>query len=164
MEQIDKINSNGVQLDEVVNGLLGDRLNALDQYIANVRQCFLSGQEILDQDLEKIVLQIPVYIYDVIVFAQQMEMRKGVAAEQATLAENEQLLQATGTVQEKKAKAENATIQDRFIEMAYKTASSIVSRKVDGAIDILNSARKIQASRQKEKYLTEAAGGGVGAF
>ncbi len=164
MEQIDKINANGVQLDEIVNSLLGDRLNSLDQYIATVRTCFVSGQEILDDDLQKIILQIPVYIYDVIVFAQQMEMRKGIAAEQATIAENEQLLNATGTVQEKKAKAENATVQERFIEMAYKTAASIVDSKVKGAIDILNSARKIQATRQKERYLTEAAGGGVGAF
>ena len=164
MEQVDKINSNGVQLDEVVNGLLGDKLNTLDNYVAQVRTCFMSGKEILDEDLAKIVLQIPVFIYDVIEFAQQMEMRKGIAAEQATVAENEQLLNATGTVQEKKAKAENATVQDRFIEMAYKTAASIINRKVEGAIDILNSARKIQATRQKEKYLTEAAGNGVGAF
>lgn len=164
MEQVDKINSNGNELDEVVKNLLGDNLASLDQYISQVRACFMSGQEILDGDLEKIILQIPVYIYNVIDFSQQMEMRKGIASEQATVAENEQLLNATGTVQEKKAKAENATVRDRFIEMAYKTAASIISRKIDGAIDILNSARKIQASRQKERYLTEAAGNGVGAF
>ena len=164
MEQIDKVNSNGSELDEIVNNLLGDKLTVLDQYISQVRACFMSGNQILDGDLEKIILQIPVFIYDVIEFSQQMEMRKGIAAEQATVAENEQLLNATGTVQEKKAKAENATVRDRFVEMAYKTASSIIARKVDGAIDILNSARKIQASRQKERYLTEAAGNGVGAF
>ena len=179
MEEITKINSNGSELDEIVANLIGDRLDSLDQCIEQVKACFMSGQQILDGDLQKIMLLIPVYIYDVIEFSKQyikndklekiefskqMEMRKGLASEQATIAENEHLLNATGTVQEKKAKAENATTRDRFIEMAYKTATSIIMGKVEGAINILNSARKINSDRQKERYLTEISGNGVGSF
>ena len=164
MADLQTINESGNQIDQMVAAILGTTLNELDTYVADVRNCFLNGQEILDDDLDKIILRMPVYIYNIIVFSQQIEMRKGVASEQASFAENEALLLATGTVQEKKAKAENQTAQDRMMELAYKTASSVVQRKIEGALSIYDAAKKIQQRRMSEKKLTAAAGSGVGTF
>lgn len=162
MADVAKVESSSVQVNEMVDEILSDSLTEIDNYMDVVRQCFLANQEILDQDLDKIVLQIPVYIYNLIVLAQQIEMKKGLAAEHAKYAKNDALLNATGTVNEKVAKAENQTVEDRITEIAYKTASSIVTRKIDGAIAILESARKVQQRRMKEKQLTATAGNAVG--
>lgn len=161
-ESLQKVENSVTNLSEMVDLILGDQLQEIDNYLTVVRQCFMAEQEILDSDLDKIVLQIPVYLYNLIVFAQQLEMRAGVAKEHATYAMNEAILGAAGTAQQKQATAENATVQDKLTELAYKTATKTVGRKIDGAMAILDSAKKVQQRRLKEKALTKMAGDAVG--
>lgn len=164
MEQLQQVENSSVSVDDMVKTILGDTLNDLDSYIDKVRICFMDGQELLDDSLDKIVLQIPTYMYNVILFAQQLEMRKGVATEHQKYAKNEALLNATGTVSDKQAKAENETAKERITELAYKTAASIVQKKLDGAMAILDSAKKVQQRRAKERALTSMAGNAVASF
>jgi hypothetical protein len=164
MEDLQKVEQSGQQVDQMVAAIIGDTTKELDAYLDIVRQCFLTNVEILDDDLDRIVLRIPVYLYPLIVLAQQIEIRKGLAKEQATFAENEALLTVTGTVQEKKAKAENQTAEGRITQLAYTTASSVIQRKIEGAMAILDSTKKVQQRRLKEKALTNVAGNSVGAF
>ena len=91
-------------------------------------------------------------------------MKRGISKEHAKYAENEALLNAVGTVNDKKAIAENKTVQDRITQNAYSTAASIVKSKIDGAMAILDSAKKVQQRRIAEMKLTGAAGNSVGAF
>lgn len=161
---MDNIETSSIQIYDMVNTIIGDSLNEIDTYLDTVRKIFTDNQEVLTQDLDKIILQIPVYVYNLIVLAQQIEMKKGVAKEQAKYVENEALLQSTGTVAEKSAKAENATIKERMVQTAYTTASSIVSRKIEGAMAILDSAKKVQQRRMKELSLTGQAGNAACSF
>lgn len=164
MEQLQKVETSSAQVEEMVQALLGTRLNALDQYMEQVRICFNNGDELLDDALNKISLQLPTYLYDLVMFAQQLEMKKGVANETSKYAKNEALLNATGTVADKTAIAENSTIQDRINELAYKTASAIVQKKLDGVITMLDSVKKVRQAREKERSLTNLAGSSVASF
>ncbi len=164
MEQLNKVEASGAQIDSMVEGIIGDKTVDIDNYLNSVRKCFLENMEMLDEDLDKIILRIPVHIYYLTTIAQQLEMRKGVAAEHAKYAQNEALMNATGTVSDKTAKAENATAQDRIVNIAYKTASGIVQKKIDGAMTILDSAKKVQQRKLKERQLTNMAGSAVGSF
>ena len=91
-------------------------------------------------------------------------MRKGLAKEQASYSKNEVLLTATGTVQQKEAYSEVQTTGDRLLQLAYTTASQIITNKINGAMSILDSTKKVQQKRLKEKALTNMAGNAVGAF
>lgn len=168
MDNLQKVEESSAQVNEMVNLILGDSLNELDAYMERIRGIFINNQEILDQDLNRIILEIPTYVYNLIVLMQQIEMKKGLSKEHAKYAQNEAYLnmQIEGkmTVADKTAKAENATVQDRITMTAYTMASSIVTKKVEGAIAILDSAKKVQAARSKEKALTAAATNAVGAF
>ena len=70
----------------------------------------------------------------------------------------------TGTVAEKQAKASNSAIKERAVQLAYKVASSMVQSKVNSAMEILSSAKKVQQRRLEEMKLTKMAGNSVGAF
>lgn len=164
MEQLNKVENSAIQVNEMVNTILGDSLTEIDNYINIVRTCFIENTQILDADLDKIILQIPVYIFSLIEISQQIEMKRGISKEHAKYAENEALLNAVGTVNDKKAIAENKTVQDRITQNAYSTAASIVKSKIDGAMAILDSAKKVQQRRIAEMKLTGAAGNSVGAF
>ena len=162
MEQLNKVENTSKNIQEMVDEILGDSLKELDDYIALVRKIFIESPEIIDGDLDKILLSIPTYTYYVLEIAQGLEMRKGVSKEHASFAKNEAMLNATGTVADKTAKAENQTAEDRLVQIAYNAASALVKSKLDGAMAILDSAKKVQARKLAEMRLTGQAGSAVG--
>ena len=162
MEQLNKVEVSSATVQEMADFIIGDSLNELDNYLATVRTAFVENVELLDGDLDKIILQLPVYIYNLIVLAENIEMKKGVAKEHSKYAQNEAMLNATGTVADKTAKAENQTAQDRITQLAYQTASSIVKSKIDAAMTVLDSAKKVQQRKIAEMKLTGQAGSAVG--
>lgn len=158
------VETGSLQVSEMVNNIIGDNCKEIDVYIDKVRDSFLNDSQLLDSDLDKIILKIPVYIYHLTQILQEIDIRKGISAENAKYTENEVLLQSTGTVAEKQAKAVNATINSRVVQLAYKTASSLVQAKMNGAMEILSSAKRVQQRRLEEIKLTKLAGNSVGTF
>lgn len=161
---IQKIETNSQQIDDIVRSIIGDKTAELDNYMTMVRNCFLNTNQVSDDDLYLISLRLGVYMYGLIDALEQLNIRKGVSKEQATYSENDVLLTATGTVQEKKAKAENQTAEDRMTQLAYASASNILMKKIDGANTILGTVKSVLASRKQEKVLNNMAGNSVGAF
>lgn len=162
-EKLETIENSSVQVQDMVNTIIGDTTNEIDKYISSISNCLLNDN-ILDGDLEKIIVKIPVYLYHLITISQNIEMKKGISAENAKYFENDSLLGATGTVAEKQAKASNASIKDRVVQLAYKNASSIIQNKINMAMEILSSAKKVQQRRLEEIKLTKLAGNSVSAF
>ena len=152
---------NSQQVNGMVAEILSDKTVELDNYIEDVRTLFLNVDKITDGDLDRIILQIPVYIYYLIHIIQDIEVHKGISAESSKYKENQALLEATGTVAEKQSKASNAVIQDRIVQLAYKTASATLQAKMNGAMEILSSAKKVQQRRLEEMKLTKTAGSSV---
>lgn len=155
------VESGSIQVSQMVDSIIGNNSTEIDEYINFVRNLFLNSSQILDDDLDKIILKIPVYIYYLTQILQEIDIRKGVSAENAKYTENEVLLQSTGTVAEKQAKATNATVNNRVVQLAYKTASAKIQAKMNGALEILNSAKKVQQRRLEEMKLTKQAGNAV---
>jgi len=164
MEQLNKVENSSVHVTEMVDTILGDSLKEVDTYMEKVKAIFIDNQEIIDQDLDRIILQIPVYVYNLVVLAQQIEMKKGLSKEHAKYAQNEAMLNATGTVADKTAKAEIATAEDRITMLAYTTAANIVGNKIDRAMAVLDSAKKVQARKLAEMKLTGMSVNAVGSF
>ena len=156
--------TNSQQVNEMVAEILSNKTSELDNYIEGVRSLFLDVDKITDGDLDKIILQIPVYIYYLVHVIQDIEVHKGISAESSKYKENQALLEATGTVVEKQSKASNAVINDRIVQLAYKTASATLQAKMNGAMEILSSAKKVQQRRLEEMKLAKAAGSSVGSF
>ena len=158
---MENVEANSLQIQEMVKELIKDSCQSLDDYIDNIKNLFLSDKPIPDSDLDKIILKIPTYIYYLTQYLQALDIRKGVSAETAKFSENEALLSATGTVAEKQAQAENASVNNRIVQQAYKVATSLVQAKVNGAMEILSSAKRIQQRRIEEMRLTKMAGDSV---
>lgn len=162
-EELNYVESSSVQVKEMVDHIIGDTTNDIDNYIDGIKSVFLNNN-VSDADLDKIILQIPVYIYYLTTIIQDLEVKKGISNETAKFKENESLLMVTGTVAEKQAKASNSAIKERAVQLAYKVASSMVQSKVNSAMEILSSAKKVQQRRLEEMKLTKMAGNSVGAF
>ena len=162
-EELNYVESSSVQVKEMVDHIIGDTTNDIDNYVDGIKSVFLNNN-VSDADLDKIILQIPVYIYYLTTIIQDLEVKKGISNETAKFKENESLLMVTGTVAEKQAKASNSAIKERAVQLAYKVASSMVQSKVNSAMEILSSAKKVQQRRLEEMKLTKMAGNSVGTF
>ena len=134
-EELNYVESSSVQVKEMVDHIIGDTTNDIDNYIDGIKSVFLNNN-VSDADLDKIILQIPVYIYYLTTIIQDLEVKKGISNETAKFKENESLLMVTGTVAEKQAKASNSAIKERAVQLAYKVASSMVQSKVNSAMEI----------------------------
>lgn len=162
-EKLQKVENSSVQVKDMVDRIIGNSTTQIDDYISSVKTLFLTNN-VTDSDLDKIILQIPVYLYYLTTILQDIDIKKGVSAETAKYCENEFLLSAVGTVAEKQAKASNESIKDRVVQLAFKTASQVVQQKMNNAMEILASAKKVQQRRLEEMRLTKMAGNSVGAF
>jgi hypothetical protein len=158
----ESVESGSLQVADMVNSIIGNNSQEIDDYINMVRHSFLNDSQILDGDLDKIILKIPVYIYYLTQVLQEIDIRKGISAENAQYVENETLINSTGTVAEKQAKAQNATVNNRVVQLAYKNAAGKIQAKINAAMEILNSAKRVQQRRLEEMKLTKAAGNAVG--
>lgn len=160
-ELLHGIENGAQQVDDIVNTIVGDKTKEIDEFIDKVRDLFLSDKDMNDGEIDRIMLKIPVYIYYLTTILQEIDIRKGVSLENAKFYENEQLLLATGTVAEKQAKANNSTIKNRVVALAYKSATALIQGKMNAAMEILSTAKKVQHRRLEEMKLTAIAGNAV---
>lgn len=160
-EIVNQVENSSLEVHNMVMQIVNDAASDLDNYINSVKDTLLSDKPLPDGDLDRIILKIPTYIYYLTQYVQNIDIKKGVSAESAKYRENEALMCATGTVAEKQAKASNQTINNRVVQLAYKTASSILQSKINGAMEILASAKKVQQRRIEEMKLTRQAGDSV---
>ena len=159
-----KVEENSIQVKAMADAIIGDSTVEIDAFMNTVRELFLNTTQILNDDLDKIILQIPVHVYYLTTLLQDIDLKKGISSEQAKYRQNDILIRVTGTVAEKQAKAENESASDRVIQLAYKNAANILQSKVNGAMEILSSAKKVQQRRLEEMRLTKLAGNSVGGF
>lgn len=159
-----RVENNISQIEQMVDTLIGDSVVELDNYLAKVKQLFLSNNDICDRDLDRIIDTIPILNYDLIKVLTRLDIGKGVSGEDSKYTQNDYLLQATGTVAEKQAKAENSSVNNRIVSLAYKSATAKIQARMNGALEILSSAKRVQNRRLEEMKLTKIAGNSVGAF
>lgn len=149
-----EVNDQAKKVGEVVTQILGGCLDTLDTYIGQVKQRFDTGKELTDKELDEIIRQIPIHLYYLNTVLQKCDLRKGLADENKSFKKNEAILTATGTVQEKTAKAEMACSEAHIVFLAYRNACGIISSKMESASELLNSLKKIQNRRIEEMRLT----------
>lgn len=164
MEDLQKVEASTQKVEEMVKEILKDELQGLDAYVSQVSVFIQSNPQIPDEDLNLILLNLPTYLYRLTEVAQRIEMQKGLSGEHAKYTKNDALLNATGTVADKTATAENAGASDRIVQLAYKMAADTVQSKIDIVMTMISAVKCVIQTRNKEKALTSVAGSSVGAF
>ena len=161
---LESVEQNSYQVNEKVNGIIGDSTKEMDEYIGRIRNMLLTSSDINDEQLNRLMLEIPIYIYYLTRILQDIDVRKGVSLENAKYEENQCLLESTGTVVEKQAKANNSTIRNRVVSLAFKSATGLIQGKINAAMEILSSAKKIHQRRLEDLKLAKLSGNSVASF
>ena len=153
MEQVTNNNNNkefifknnteirGKSLEDVVNNIINKYTGDLTNIIHKIRILLKDDtQELTDLEIEDLLLQLPIIIYDIIEDQEIVGLRSDISNQLLKEANSEAYKLARGTIPERQ---------------------SFAKQRVDIAIETLNAVKRVQGSRQqrydlrKEKFLND---------
>jgi hypothetical protein len=153
-------------IDSLVDEVLGNCLEPLESYLTYIKSILFNGDAyVTDNQLDNFIMQLPVYLYDLIDIAQRLEVKKGISSETAKLAESDSYLQLKeGTVSKKEKEAFALSREERLTALVFKTALDKIKAKIDASLEILSSMKKVQSKRIQDRSLSIMAGSSVPKF
>lgn len=143
-----RIGGSSVAIENAIHRIIDDHIGELNDVVEKIRAMLKDDTDILtDQEIEDILLQLPLLLYDVTDDQEVVGMQSDLAGLIYKESYNEALRIARGTVQEKTSASELATMPEKFDTVIYDRAYKIIRQKISMAIEILNAVKKIQATR-----------------
>ena len=143
-----RIGGSSVAIENAIHRIIDDHIGELNDVVEKIRIMLKDDTDILtDQEIEDILLQLPLLLYDVTDDQEVVGMQSDLAGLIYKESYNEALKIARGTVQEKTSASELATMTEKFDTVIYDRAYKIIRQKISMAIEILNAIKRIQATR-----------------
>lgn len=144
-----KKNSDLINLlvDEVVKQYAGE----LDEYIERVTRIIKSNPtKISDDDIEKMTLKIPLFLYIAASGLESLGVDGDIAKATKQEVLNTAYAQVEGTIQDKTKFAELQSQQEMLIEIVYSRAYKKLKLKIEIANSIYSGVKKILSKRIAE--------------
>lgn len=141
--------------EAVYEKVLNNYMEALDEVVVEV-EAILSDieegkiEQYSNEDLEKIAIKIPMLMYKIGGDLERVGVRIDVTEAIKEHKQNDTLLRVTGTVPEKKAKAENEVKYEEIVENIYRRVYKQVERKLNYIDSLYSSIKKVMTLRIAE--------------
>ena len=107
-----------------------------------------------DIEIEDILLQLPIVLYNSIEEQEITGMQSDMANQIYKEAQSEAYRLARGTIADKNAIADLQTRSQQLEKIIYDRSYKIIKQKFDLALETLNAVKKVQAGRQQRLDLT----------
>lgn len=108
------------------------------------------GYEISDKELEKLIIRLPILIYEL----NNTLMKAGIREDLAKIIKqtnyNSSYVMQEGTIADKKASAELDIKEEILLETTWKRSVKIINQKMEIAGELLSSCKKILSKRMEE--------------
>lgn len=156
-----KVEENAALADEVITEIVSRYSERLDSLIAQAREALYANGELSNAELDWYISSIPLELYYLRSFQDNVQVRSDIAEITRKRLYIDARMIAEGTISDKDAQADAATMQESLTAMAYKRSVAIVKNKVESAVEILASFKKIRSARMEEASLNRYQGGSV---
>ena len=125
--------------------------NELDELIQMMhKKVNKEGYEISDKELEKLLIRLPVLIYELNNVLMNVGIKEDLSKIIRQTNYNEAFVLQSGTIADKKSGAELAIKEELLLETTWKRSVKIISQKMDIASDLLSAIKKIYSRRMEE--------------
>lgn len=146
---------------EAVNNLVDSLVNKygkdLERAIDRVKDALNKNddQPVTNEELEKFVMQVPVYMY----YAIEGLEKLGIEGDNAVALKKEKFnrsyIDTAGTIEDKTKQAELDTMTEYYVEQAYKRAYKKLKEKISKAEHVYTGAKKVLDKRTNELFITK---------
>lgn len=142
-------------LNNLVDSIVNKYSKDLERCIERVRDLLKESDKISNEELEKIVMEIPVHMY----FAVEGLEKLGIEGDNAKAMRKEIFngvyIDTPGTIEDKTKAAELATMSEYYVEVAYQRAYKKLKEKIQKAEHVFTGAKKVLDKRTNELFLTK---------
>ena len=138
------------QMEQIIKKIVNTRTKEISIIIHKI-QSFLKDdtQELTDLEIDDILLQLPIVLYDAMEGQEIVGMQSDMATQLYKQAQSEAYNLARGTISDKNAVADMKTRQQQLEKILFDRSYKIIKQKFEMAIETLNAVKKVQASRQQ---------------
>jgi hypothetical protein len=155
LQLIEKFNSETGDIISTVNSITNKFTNQLDECIKEVKELLNSGDEISPEQLNYYVSLIPVLLYDLTGKITELGVKSDAAKMQRKQVFNDSYVeQEHGTVSKKTSIAQNAAMNEQFIEDIMLRAYKECENKIEIATMLHSSLKKVQSWKTAELEIT----------
>lgn len=149
------IEEKSLLLDKWVNELVEKYSQDLDKYIDFVKKILSDPKNPpSDIELDDFILNIPTFMYYVGSYAEFIGIRDDMSKIIKEEMYSNVLIMSEGTVQDKKAEAVIEVVAEDIMNVVYKRAYKILSSKLNIALELIQSIKKVISRRMQERELS----------
>jgi len=148
-----KVEEESVAINSLVDTIVNRYNKELHEFIEQVRGWLRANDKLTSEELEKLIIQIPVFMY----FASEGLEKLGVEGDNSKAVKMEAFnniyIETAGTIEDRKKASELATLPEYYVEVAYTRAYKKLKTQIEKAEHIFTGAKKILDKRVSETNL-----------
>ena len=147
-----KVNVNSEMLDKIVDNILVRYNRDLHEYMVMIRSLLREHKDrpLSDEVIENLVMKVPVFLY----FAGSGLESLGIEGDTAKAVKlevfNKAYLEAVGTVGDKTNKAEQESMPEMLVEVAFQRAYKKLKLQIEMGVQVFSGVKKIMTKRIAE--------------
>ncbi len=138
-----KVELDSRTLNKIVDTIVNKYSRDLDEIIENMQEILKDTDNITDDKLIYYTTLIPTNIYFAGAGLESLGVEKDTAEATKKEIYTEAYMKAEGTIKDKSSEAFNIALQETFIEVAYDRAYKKLKLKIEHAVLVANSVRKV---------------------
>ena len=149
-EIMEEMGTDAESIMDIIYNEVNKYSKELDKYVYNIQEKVDEGAKFTDEEIEEIVLRVPVYLYFAVEGLEKigvdLDLAKGNKAEKS----NTVYLNEGGTVEARKRAAELETFNEEIVASVYNRAYKLLNARIGKAESIYAGFKKVFDKRIKE--------------
>ena len=125
----------------------------------NPLEVLAKNANITNEELDDIIMTIPTLLYFISEQQEKLGIKHDVSKSSRELLYNKIYMDTPGTAGIKKARADSQLVNESLVNIVYSRTYTIIKSKVDFALELLQSAKKILSRRISENEITKLSTG-----
>ena len=142
-------------MEDVIRSIVESKTKDISIIIHKIQMLLKDNtQELTDAEIDDILLQLPIVLYDSMEEQEIVGMQSDMANQVYKQAQSEAYKMARGTISDKNAAADIQTRQEQLEKILFDRSYKIIKQKFEMAVETLNAVKKVQSSRQQRYDLS----------
>ncbi len=143
-------------MEKVIRSIVESKTKDISIIIHKIQMLLKDNtQELTDAEIDDILLQLPIVLYDSMEEQEIVGMQSDMANQVYKQAQSEAYKMARGTISDKNAAADIQTRQEQLEKILFDRSYKIIKQKFEMALETLNAVKKVQSSRQQRYDLSK---------
>lgn len=155
-----KVEDNSAKVEKLVDELVNKYCHQLDELVSCFKQILHDKDNpITEEELDEICLKLPSYLYFIGEAQERFGIKEDIAKSVKMELYNEVHQRTKGTIADKQAASEAATLEEDIVYKAYQRSYKRIKQKLEAAYELLSSIKKVISRRMGELELANADSG-----